>query len=88
MEQKVRNGKNRTNSMEQKPWNRENQRDGMRSKEWKAGKVRGGRYKIKGREGVEPKLGNRRYGTEGMEWMTTCSILQRKLTTRYNVPYT
>jgi hypothetical protein len=51
-------------------------------------KVRSGRYKIKGREGVEPKLGNGRYGTEGMEWMTTCSILQRKLTTRYNVPYT
>ena len=61
----------------------------MEGMDWK---VRSGRCKIKGREGVEPKLGNGRYGMEGMpqkgmEWMMTCSILQRKLTMRYNVPH-
>ena len=68
-------------------WNEEQGKEGMDRK------MRSGRCEIKGREGVEPKLGSGRYRTEGMpqkgmEWMMTCSILQRKLTTRYNVPYT
>ena len=73
--------------METEGWNEE---QGMESMDQE---VRSGRCKIKGREDVEPMLGNRRSRTEGMpqkgmEWMTICSILQRKLTMRYNIPHT